>query len=190
MHLHHPSLPARALSAPRGHPGKDAERTAPPRSSEDPADVTGDDEHRPDAPTEPPNKPKGTRGRRSQERVETRALRALREVEEDLGKDSDEQRRPQRPDKPPGEPRVESGGPIDVQVEPGGKTDVKRNGSAAHKDADAVADGRAVEALWEAQAEAESAETRQDASIKVERWSASMHARLMMRVEESGHLTG
>ena len=178
-----------ARSASHGYPGEDAERTDPPRPSEDPADATGDGERRPDAPTEPPNKPEGTRGQRSQERVETRASRASRGVEEDPGEDGDEQRRPRRPDEPPGEPRVESGGPTDVKVKPGGKTDVERNGSTAHEDADAAADGRTEEALQEAQAEVESPEMRRDASIEVERWSASAHVRSTTRVEESGQRT-
>ena len=50
-----------APSALRDHTGKDAMTPDPPRLSEDPADATGDDEHRPDAPTEPPDMPEGTR---------------------------------------------------------------------------------------------------------------------------------
>ena len=44
------------------HPDEDGGPTNPTRPSRDPEDATGDDEHRPDAPTEPPNMPEGTRG--------------------------------------------------------------------------------------------------------------------------------
>ena len=43
------------------HPDKVAMTRNPPRPSEDPVDVTADDERRPDAPTEPPDMPEGTR---------------------------------------------------------------------------------------------------------------------------------
>ena len=60
---------ASAPSASRDHPGKDTVTRNPPRPSEDPADATGDDERRPDTPTEPPDKPEGTRRRWGEERA-------------------------------------------------------------------------------------------------------------------------
>ena len=65
-------------SASHDHPGEDAVTRNTPRPSEDPADATGDDEQRPDAPTEPPDMPEGMRRRGSQERVETRVSGASR----------------------------------------------------------------------------------------------------------------
>ena len=55
---------ASVRSASRTYPlDGDAESTDAPRPSEDPGGATGDDERRPDAPTEPPDQPAGTRGR-------------------------------------------------------------------------------------------------------------------------------
>ena len=51
---------ASARSAPRDHLDNAITRN-PTRPSEDPGDATGDNEHRPDAPTEPPDMPEGTR---------------------------------------------------------------------------------------------------------------------------------
>ena len=49
---HHPTKTSMsAWSAPHNHP-EDAVTMDPPRPSEDPADAMGDDERRPDAPTE------------------------------------------------------------------------------------------------------------------------------------------
>jgi hypothetical protein len=132
----------------------DAKSTNHSRPSEDPADATGDDERRPDAPTEPPDMPEGTRGRGSWERVE---MGASREVEGGPADDGDEGRRPGRFDGPPDRPYDETRDPEGVQVEPGGETEARRNGSAAHEDADAVADGRAEEAHPDVQVEIESA---------------------------------
>ena len=66
---HHPTKTSvSALSASRDH--QDAETTDPHRPSRDPADATGDDERRPDTPTEPPNMPEGTRRQWGDERAE------------------------------------------------------------------------------------------------------------------------
>ena len=78
--------------------------------------------------------------------VERRVSEASREVEDGLGEDSDEEHQPWIADEPPGEPRVKSGGPIDVEVEPGSEIAVEQNGSTAHTDMDTTADGRAEEA--------------------------------------------
>jgi hypothetical protein len=48
-------------SALRDHPDEDAETRNPPRPLEDPGDMTGDDEHCPDGPTEPPDQPEAAR---------------------------------------------------------------------------------------------------------------------------------
>ena len=94
---------------------------------------------------------------------------------QDEGEDGDEQHRPRRPDEPPSKPQAEPEGPTDVEVEPGGDIIVELNGSAAHKDADAAADGGAEEAHPDMQDEAERLTTRRNASIKVARWCASAH---------------
>ena len=182
-HLHHPSMTtsASAQSASRGYPGEDAERTDPPRPSEDPADATGNGERRPDAPTEPPNKPEGMRGRRSQERVETRASRASREVEAGPGKDGDEERRPGEPDGPSDEPEVMSRDPTSVKVEPGGEIEARRSRVVAH-------DSPGVLMAEEApQDEVERSTTRRDMSIEGEKGNATQraHARSTKGVEEN-----
>ena len=143
-----------AWSAPHNHP-EDAVTTDPPRPSEDPADAMGDDEHRPDAPTEPPDMPEGMRRRGTWERVEKRVSGASRGVQEDLGVDGDEERRPGWPDEPPDKPYGAPRDPDRVQAEPGGKTAVEQDGSAAHEDADATIDGRAEEAHSTVQVEGE-----------------------------------
>jgi hypothetical protein len=145
-------------SAERSHPV--AETTDPPRPSEDPADTTGDDERRPDGPTEPPDKPEGARGRRGEARVETRRSKASREVEGGAGDDDDEERRPGKPDEPSNEPVIEPRDPKDVQVEPGGETEAKRSEPATLESADAEIDGRVVGTRRDAQVKVESAQTR------------------------------
>ena len=54
---------------PRDHPDEDAGMKNPIRLSRDPADVTGDDEHHPDAPTEPPDKPEVKQPNRPQRQL-------------------------------------------------------------------------------------------------------------------------
>jgi hypothetical protein len=49
-------------SASHGYHDEAQCKVEPTRPPEDPADATGDDEHRPDAPTEPPDMPEGTKG--------------------------------------------------------------------------------------------------------------------------------
>jgi hypothetical protein len=168
-------------SVSRDLPDEDAKTTDLPRPSRDPADATGDDERRPDAPTEPPDKPEGRKGRRGETRVKT----GVSEGTGDEGDDGVETRRPEMP----GEPRVESEGLPEVEVEPGGETGVGGVGSAAREDADATADGSAEDAHWDVGVEVESVETCRDASFEVERWSASAHVRLTTRVKESGQRT-
>ena len=65
------------LSAPRDHLDN-VDMRNPTRPSEDPGDVTGDDEHCPDAPTELPNKPEGTGWHGDEQSVKGVQLRGLR----------------------------------------------------------------------------------------------------------------
>ena len=86
-----------------------APETDPTRPSRDPEDATGDDERRPDAPTEPPNMPEGMRGRGSRDgnaRVETEVSRTSRGHAEATGEISDEPRRPTKPNDSPDELEV------------------------------------------------------------------------------------
>ena len=69
-HLHHPTG-ATTWSASRNHPGEDTGTRNSPPLSEDPADTTDDEKHRPDGPTEPPDERKGTRGQRGELRVQS-----------------------------------------------------------------------------------------------------------------------
>jgi hypothetical protein len=62
-------------------------------------------------------------------------------VEDGAGEDDDEERRAGELYGPPDEPCNESRDPEDVQVDPGGDTDVKRNESVAPESADTVIDG-------------------------------------------------
>ena len=116
---------ASAGSAPRNHPDKDTGTKNPTRPSEDLGDATGDDERRPDAPTEPPDKPldeevEGARVEGSE--VETGVPESSRDVEESPHMDGDEERRPGWPDEPPDKPYGIPRDPDRVQVEPGGET--------------------------------------------------------------------
>jgi hypothetical protein len=173
---------ASARSASRDHPDDDAKSTNPCRPSRDPADATGDDERRPDAPTEPPDMPEGTRGRGSRERVETRVTRvseSSRDVDEDPGEVGGEERRPGVPDEPFDEPNVEPRDLQSVQVEPGGDTEAERNRCATLESADAEIDGRVVGTCRDAQVEVESARTRV-------RGSTTAYARSTTAVDENG----
>jgi hypothetical protein len=170
------------------HPEGDDGSTNPTRPSRDPADATGDDEHRPDAPTEPPDMPEGTRGRGSWERVETGVSRASREVEGGPG-DDDEEHRSLRSDEPPDEPSTETRDRPAVQVEPGGETEAKRNGSIAHGNADAEVDSEVVGAHRDAQVDVESAQTPRDTTSKGERARATAHTRSTTTDEETGQRT-
>jgi hypothetical protein len=178
---HQSTTSASAPSVSHDLPDEDTKTTDLPRPSRDPADATGDDEHRPDAPTEPPDKPKGRKGRRGETRVKT----GVSEGTGDEGDDGVETRRPEKP----GEPRVESEGLPEVEVEPSGETGVGQDERAAHQDTDAMAGGMAEEAHGDVHAEVERSTTCRDASIEVERWSASGHIRSTTRVEENGQRT-
>lgn len=90
----------------------DTKTTDPTRPSTDPADMTGDDEHHPDTPTEPPDKPEGKGGPGGEQRVKE----VVSEVSREHG---DDERRLGRPDEPHDDPQVEPPHPTDVQVEPG-----------------------------------------------------------------------
>ena len=169
---------ASAPSASCDHPDEDAVTTDPARQSRDPADAPDGDERRPDEPTEPPDKTEGMGG----QDCDTRVSEVSRGVEDGPGENIDEEHRPQRPDGAPDEAQV----PADVEFEPGGETDVKRNGSAAHEDADAAGDGSAEETHRDVQAEVGSVETCRETSMEGERWCASAHIRSATRAEENG----
>ena len=97
------TISASAPSASCDHPDEDAVTTDPARPSRDPEDATGNDERRPDAPTEPPDMPGGTRGRGSREGVETEVSRGPNRAAEATGGNGDETRRPEKPDGSPNE---------------------------------------------------------------------------------------
>ena len=160
-----------------------------PRLPEDPGDATDDDTCHPDEPTEPPDDAESMRVRDSEERVEARVSevstgRADETAESDsttgtrTESDSDEGM--------PGSSEDDSedpGGGTDrhevVEVEPGGETTDRRNGSVADEDADADVGRVAGEARRGAQVEGESAGTRRDISIERERGSVSALERSM-----------
>ena len=123
------------------------------------AQGTGDDGAETRRPAKPGDSDDEVEGARV-EAVETAMSKASRGVEESPGEVVDKERRPGTPDEPPGKPQVESGVPTGVEVEPGGETNVERDGSAAHEDTDATTDGRAEEAHGDVHVEVESAETR------------------------------
>ena len=164
----------------------------PPQPSEDPGDATGDDERRPDAPTEPPDKPldeevEGARVEGSE--VETAMAEASRVVQESPDEDGSDERRPGMADEPPDEAQVESRGPDSVQVEPGGETEARRNGGVTHECADTGIDGMAEEAHGDVQFEAERSATCPNASIEGERGSTLAQGRSMTTVEENDKRT-
>ena len=166
-----------------------------PRLPEDPGDATDGDACHPDEPTEPPDDAESMRVRDSEERVEARVSevstgRADETAESDsttgtrTESDSDEGM--------PGSSEDDSeapGGGTDrhevVEVEPGGETTDRRNGSVADEDADADVGRVAGEARRGAQVEGESAGTRRDISIERERGSVSALERSMTTDKEN-----
>ena len=88
------------------------------------------------------------------------------------------------PDEPLNKPQVESRGPTGVEVEPGGETNVERDRSATHEDADVRTDGMAEEAHGGMQDEAERSATCRNASIEGERGSALAQGRSTTTDEE------
>ena len=102
----HSSLPG---TISHDHP---PESTNPHRPSKDPVDTPGDDERRPDRPTEPPDMAEGTGERggewRATERVEAVVSRMSRGHTLGAGGSGGEEHRPQRPDEPPNEARAEA----------------------------------------------------------------------------------
>ena len=178
---------ASAQSASHDHPGTDATTTDPARPSEDLADTMGDDEHRPDAPTEPPNKPldeevEGTRVEGSE--VKTAMAEVLRGVQESPDEDGSDEDRPGMADEPPDEAQVKPRDCADVEVEAGGETVAGRNRDVTHECADAGTDDRAEEAHGAVQVEGENAKRRRDESIAGERWSARQ-SKASRGIEES-----
>lgn len=105
--------------------------TDPLRPLEDPADVTSNNKCHPDKPTEPPNKPEGTGwqdGKWSIEKVKSRKREVSRvsiKGTEAVDDNSDEECQPRKPNEPPYRLQVKSTDPVDVQVEPGGKTNTE-----------------------------------------------------------------
>jgi hypothetical protein len=71
--------------------------------------------------------------------VESVESNASRDFEEGAGEDDDDERR--AGERTPRRAYLESRDPEDVQVDPGGDTDVKRNESVAPESADTVIDG-------------------------------------------------
>jgi len=61
------------------HPDEDAKLTNAPRLSEDTGYATGDNERRPDTPTEPPDQPAGTTGQEGELWVKMRMSGTSRE---------------------------------------------------------------------------------------------------------------
>ena len=120
----------------------------PPRPSEDPGDMTGDDKHHPDTPTEPPNMPEGMRGRGSWEWVKTRVSRTLRGAKEGMGSDGDDERQPGMANEPSGRLYNEPQDYTDIQVDPGECT--------AHQSAGAVVDREVIGTHQDMQVEGES----------------------------------
>ena len=183
-----PATSASARSTSHDHPGKDAMTMDPPRPSEDPADVMGDDKRCPDTPTEPPNKPldkevEGTRVEGSE--VETAMAEVSRDIEESPGIDGNEERRPGWPDGPPDKPYGAPRDPNSVQVEPGGETVARRNQDVAHGDADAGTDGSAEEAHGDVQSEVARSGVRQERSIEGERGIALARTRSTTAAEDN-----
>ena len=101
-----PTTSASTPSVSRDHPTDTETTTDPARLSENPVDMTGNDERRPDAPTEPPDKPEGTGGRGGElrvEEVESRELEAPRASRGCAGgtDDDGETRQPGKLTRPP-----------------------------------------------------------------------------------------
>ena len=169
------------------HPD-DASMRNPPKPSEDPGDVTGDDERHPDAPTEPPDLPEGMRRQWRQEQVEMRVSRVLgasRGSAQGTGDDGIETHRVMKF----GEAQVESRDPTGVQIEPGGEISVERDGSTAHEDADTTVDGRAEEGHGVVQVEGERGGTRRNVPVEGEREHAPADAQSMVVDEKRGQPT-
>jgi hypothetical protein len=182
---------ASAPSALRDHPDEDAETRNPPRPLEDPGDMTGDDERRPDGPTEPPDQPEGTRGRGGEARVETAVLKASRDVEEGPSEDGDEDRRPGVPDEPlaSDELSTETRDRPAVQVEPGGEAEAERNERATLESADAELDGRVVGTHPDVQVEMESARAQGNALVEGASKHTTAHARSAATDDENDQRT-
>ena len=102
----------------------------------------GDDACHPDESAEPPDNAESTRERGGVQRVEMTMSRAIKEGP---GEDDEEEHRPERPDEPSNKLQVKSGGPTDVQVEPGGETKAEQIKRAAHKDVGAEVDRKVAE---------------------------------------------
>ena len=152
----------------------------------------GDNERRPDAPTEPPDKPldKEVEGARVEgSEVETAVAEASRGIQECPDEDGSDERRPRMADEPPDEAQVKPRDRVDVEVEPGGKTIAGRNGDVAHECADTAANVRAEEPHGVMQVEGERGGTRQNAPIKGEREHTPAHAQSTAADEKRGQPT-
>ena len=169
-----PDAPTEPPDIPEGTKGPGSQEWARLRASEVPrgsTEGTGDDGVETCRPAKPGSQDDEVEGTRV-EAVETAMSEALRGIEECPGEVSDDENQPRTPKEPSGKPQVKMPDPDDIQVEPGGETGVERDGSAVHNDVDAADNGRAEEALQEAQVNRESVEMHQDALIEVERWCA------------------
>ncbi|KAF8547286.1 hypothetical protein OG21DRAFT_1490356 [Imleria badia] len=171
---------AKAQSASRDHQDRDAVSTNLARTSIGPADATGDDERRPDAPTEPPDQPEGTKEQGGELRVEaaeSESRESSRWCTEGAGDVDDDGEGPGEPHERFVTLHEAARDPAHVQVEPGGEAQVERNGSVTLESADAQVDAEVVGMRPDAQDERESAEARRNASIEGQSGSASIRAR-------------
>ena len=118
--------------------------TTPP---EDPRDATDDNARHPDEPTEPPDDTESARVRDGKERVEVRVSKVSRGcADETVGSDSaagaqtesrSDEGAPGGTEDAPDSPGGGTDRRADVEVEPGGETEVRRSRSVAHGHADA-----------------------------------------------------
>ena len=188
-----PDTPAEPPNMPEGTRGRGSRdgdarvKTEVSRTSRGHAEATGEISDEPRRPTKPNDSPDELEVARVEE-VETSLSKASRGVQEGPDDDDDEGR-PGVPDEPSDEPSVESRGPADVQVEPGGETEAERNGCVVHEDTDAAVDGEVARAYQDAEVEVESAETHREASVEAEEWSASAHERSTATDEENDQRT-
>ena len=175
-------------SASCNHPAEMETTTDPVRLLEDLADAMGNKEHHPDEPTKLPNKPEGTGWHGNEQSAEGVQSRVSIEGTESPGEVGDDENWPGKFKKPLNEPQVEFQGPTGVQVEPGGETTVKPDGSTMHEDMDATTNNRAEEAHRDMQDEVEKLVTCWNTLIEGER-SATVHAQPTTAVKESDQHT-
>ena len=153
-----PDAPTEPPDKPEGTGGQKAETRVETRACIRCIRCTDSDGNKTCRPGQPDEPLDDTEGARVEE-AEMSMLKAPRVVQESPDVDGDKERRPGWPDEPPDKPYGAPRNPDSVQVEPGGETEAKRDGSAAHECADAAADGRAEEAHGDVQDKAERSAT-------------------------------